>query len=170
MESKVTDWKIDSIKILAQNTVIPFLKSHKVKDDICSICRCHFDENSLNNKSRLKRDEIAIGKCGHCFHKCCISNWLREQNTCPICAKKWEFLIVSDINSIRSKLELPISPINIPKKEPEFESADLEEKMEEFEVSWGEVEQGNVNEIQEAETETDEIETDSDDSMPPLEE
>ena len=80
------------------------------------------------------------------------------------------FLIVSDINSIRSKLELPISPINIPKKEPEFESADLEEKMEEFEVSWGEVEQGNVNEIQEAETETDEIETDSDDSMPPLEE
>ena len=31
MESKVTDWKIDSIKILAQNAVIPFLKSHKVK-------------------------------------------------------------------------------------------------------------------------------------------
>jgi hypothetical protein len=141
-DSSLTDWDIVSIKLLAQNTIIPFLQSYKVRDEYCSICRSNFNENSLNNKSILKKDSLGIGKCGHCFHKCCIDNWLNEQSTCPICAKNWDYLIIDDMSGIKEKL-IPHSVFDL-QNQPECkleDLEDLEEKIEEFGVSWGDSEQ-----------------------------
>lgn len=195
-EDSLLNWNIVSIKLLGQHTIRPFLKSHQVKDEHCSICRNSFDENSLNNKYVEKRDNIAIGKCGHCFHKCCIDNWLKEQPTCPICATKWEFLIVDDMSGIKEKLGLPpLSPIvhsSPEQKVSDLEawgSLELEGKVDEFEGAWGSAEPAveskldeNSGEIEESQGQQQlsqqqeqeipgwgsEVESDTDDDMPEL--
>ena len=30
-------------------------------------------------------------QCTHYFHLMCITTWLHNKNTCPICRRKWEF-------------------------------------------------------------------------------
>ena len=193
-EDSLLNWNIVSIKLLGQHTIHPFLKSHRVKDEHCSICRNSFDENSLNNKNVEKRDNIAIGKCGHCFHKCCIDNWLKEQPNCPICATKWEFLIVDDMPGIKQKLGLPpLSPISHSSSEQKvsqidsWDSSEIESKIDEFEGAWGsdevvtqnnesksddEVAEQQLSQQQEQEIPGwgSEVESDTDDDMPPLEE
>ena len=32
-----------------------------------------------------------ISQCSHYFHLMCITTWLHNKNTCPICRRKWEF-------------------------------------------------------------------------------
>lgn len=43
--------------------------------DTCAICL----ENHNNN------DDVIILDCKHIYHKDCISEWLREHETCPVC-------------------------------------------------------------------------------------
>tara|TARA_B100001093_G_C26439664_1_gene847545 strand:+ start:10 stop:276 length:267 start_codon:yes stop_codon:yes gene_type:complete len=33
--------------------------------------------------------EIEVGKCGHAFHKDCISRWTKHKNSCPFCNITW---------------------------------------------------------------------------------
>lgn len=46
--------------------------------DMCSIC--------LENDNHLEISKIT--KCGHCFHTNCLTRWLVENNSCPICRSK----------------------------------------------------------------------------------
>ena len=32
-----------------------------------------------------------LTQCSHYFHLMCITTWLHNKNTCPICRRKWEF-------------------------------------------------------------------------------
>ena len=32
-----------------------------------------------------------LAQCSHYFHLMCITTWLHNKNTCPICRRKWEF-------------------------------------------------------------------------------
>jgi hypothetical protein len=41
----------------------------------CSIC---FDNLYLN-------DELAVTRCGHCFHHACVTGWISSHKTCPQC-------------------------------------------------------------------------------------
>ncbi|XP_023520574.1 RING-H2 finger protein ATL64-like [Cucurbita pepo subsp. pepo] len=45
-------------------------------DDCCAICIEGFEE-----------DEICgvLDRCGHCFHKICIDQWLGIKSRCPLC-------------------------------------------------------------------------------------
>lgn len=44
----------------------------------CSICLC-----DIENKK-----ETSVTKCNHIFHKGCIKEWCKENNTCPICRRR----------------------------------------------------------------------------------
>lgn len=46
------------------------------KDDHCSICH-----------EKLSSPSQALHGCMHLFHPRCISNWLAEKSTCPVCRK-----------------------------------------------------------------------------------
>ena len=50
--------------------------------------RNNLNENSVSEEHLISSDVI-IGVCGHGFHKICINEWIRNNNTCPICCKKW---------------------------------------------------------------------------------
>jgi hypothetical protein len=48
----------------------------EVKDDCeCCICTCSF----------LRNEPIARLRCGHLYHKGCISLWTAKHATCPMC-------------------------------------------------------------------------------------
>ena len=44
---------------------------------------------------------IAVGLCGHYFHRHCLSGWLKSHSVCPLCQSAWE-QIGEDLD--RSKL------------------------------------------------------------------
>ena len=46
---------------------------------ICSIC--------LEDYSDIDK-KISKTKCKHIFHKKCLNNWIKENNTCPECRAK----------------------------------------------------------------------------------
>ena len=79
MESK---FKIVSIKLM--NTGVYNLD----KNIDCTICRCNLNENSLYS-NKVSDSIIITGMCGHSFHHECISPWILNHNTCPICSSKW---------------------------------------------------------------------------------
>lgn len=71
----------------------------------CSICRNDFTDPCIECQSK-KEDEtkeitakdlldsrcicpLVVGKCGHRFHKHCISNWLAKHSTCPLDNSTW---------------------------------------------------------------------------------
>jgi hypothetical protein len=53
----------------------------------CVICRNNLNESIIEGTSLLT--DVNIGVCGHGFHKLCINEWTKNNNTCPICCTKW---------------------------------------------------------------------------------
>ena len=45
----------------------------------CSVCLEKLD---------FSNDHISVTKCGHIFHKRCLSRWTRQNLNCPECRKK----------------------------------------------------------------------------------
>jgi E3 ubiquitin-protein ligase RNF115/126 len=67
------------------------------EEDIAALPKKKVDRSMLDNKDEgdcsVCMDTVSIGSevtnlpCGHWFHEHCVSMWLREHNTCPICRK-----------------------------------------------------------------------------------
>ncbi|KAI3390317.1 hypothetical protein diail_10127 [Diaporthe ilicicola] len=58
------------------------------EDDVCGICQIHFDGSCPSCRFPGDDCEILSGKCGHNFHKHCISQWIRQESArgqCPMC-------------------------------------------------------------------------------------
>jgi E3 ubiquitin-protein ligase RNF115/126 len=67
------------------------------EDAIAALPKKKIDRSMLDNKDEgdcsVCMDTVTVGcevanlPCGHWFHEHCVSMWLREHNTCPICRK-----------------------------------------------------------------------------------
>ncbi|KAL3629317.1 hypothetical protein CASFOL_026539 [Castilleja foliolosa] len=54
---------------------------------ICAVCR---DDMCGSQRD----DKVAIlDNCGHEFHYCCLEEWLRKKNVCPLCRSTAIFLL-----------------------------------------------------------------------------
>ncbi|CAK5070866.1 unnamed protein product [Meloidogyne enterolobii] len=62
-----------------------------VECDTCAICRVHLMEACLRCQSESKAQECVViwGECNHCFHLCCMSLWVKQNNRCPLCQAEW---------------------------------------------------------------------------------
>ena len=58
--------------ILIVNT-IPY--NETINQKTCSICLEEYKKN----------DQVFVSKCNHIFHKNCITSWLNNNRTCPLC-------------------------------------------------------------------------------------
>ncbi|POS70521.1 RING finger domain-containing protein [Diaporthe helianthi] len=58
------------------------------EDDVCGICQIHFDGSCPSCRFPGDDCELLSGKCGHNFHKHCITQWIRQESArgqCPMC-------------------------------------------------------------------------------------
>ncbi|CAL2028965.1 unnamed protein product [Caenorhabditis brenneri] len=61
-----------------------------VECDTCAICRVHLMEECLRCQSEPSMDcAVVWGECNHSFHHCCMNQWVRQNNRCPLCQKEW---------------------------------------------------------------------------------
>ena len=70
------------------------VQSNKIKDKILNIPQIYYKKNQFDNYEcficidEFKENELLKQlKCGHIFHKECLSQWLLNQNNCPVCNK-----------------------------------------------------------------------------------
>ncbi len=84
---------MSGIKLKIKKLNLYPIRSYNTTEKNCQICK---NENlvcaeCLKNKTTI--DEIdcafALGKCGHGFHYHCISRWLKESDSCPLCNIPW---------------------------------------------------------------------------------
>jgi len=65
---------------------IRFVASSRPQKCMCSIC---FTEATNSRNEKSQKNMTYAYPCGHCFHKECITNWIRKKEiaTCPNCRK-----------------------------------------------------------------------------------
>lgn len=82
----------------------------KTSNDECQICKEHFEAPCLSciDKKDTVTCDVSRGKCGHCYHKHCIDQWLSKSSICPGCMTPYT-TEVSNMNSNDSykKTKLP---------------------------------------------------------------
>lgn len=55
--------------------LVPVTQAHVDEKLECSICKCDFEVD----------EKVSQMPCEHLFHPQCITTWLEQRNTCPIC-------------------------------------------------------------------------------------
>ena len=75
--------------ILIVNT-IPY--NETINQKTCSICLEEYKKN----------DQVFVSKCNHIFHKNCITSWLNNNRTCPLCVN----IIVNNLYIIQCNSNL----------------------------------------------------------------
>ncbi|CAI4226322.1 unnamed protein product [Auanema sp. JU1783] len=64
--------------------------SWDVECDTCAICRVHLMEECLKCQAESASECVVVwGECNHSFHNCCMSQWVRQNNRCPLCQQDW---------------------------------------------------------------------------------
>ncbi|KAL3639164.1 hypothetical protein CASFOL_017071 [Castilleja foliolosa] len=72
-------------KGLSERTISKYLKTTSAADEIdgdrkiCAVC--------LDDVCGQKDKVAILDECGHEFHYCCLKQWLRRKNICPICRR-----------------------------------------------------------------------------------
>ena len=56
-----------------------------------AVCASPRSTLPLAARAPLTRITLFAAQCTHYFHLMCITTWLHNKNTCPICRRKWEF-------------------------------------------------------------------------------
>jgi len=62
----------------------------------CYICREEIETTLKNTNIKMPKNAFTTLECNHCFHICCISEWLKNHNDCPTCRKQVQIYSIND--------------------------------------------------------------------------
>ena len=75
-----------------QDTWEEMIQIHVWKPDACRLCtyymcqNCNYSDRDTCNICMTHNDTpLYYLLCNHLYHKLCITNWLLQKNSCPIC-------------------------------------------------------------------------------------
>lgn len=73
-------------------------------EEMCQICKEHFESPCLSCSEKQTEIicDVSRGKCGHCYHKHCIDQWLTKSPICPTCLTPYA-TDLKNINNIMGK-------------------------------------------------------------------
>ena len=71
---------IKGVKVGSNGKFCKLERKCSVNDAMCQVCLCNYDDG----------DEVITMPCTHCFHSDCVSTWLKDHSTCPICKMEIE--------------------------------------------------------------------------------
>ena len=87
-------------------------KSNNAKEfftESCIICLGELKsekENKKNEESEKKellgKDEVTTLECGHKFHRNCVADWLKKEQSCPFCKTKFDIIGNENTSKISS--------------------------------------------------------------------
>ena len=87
-------------------------KSNNAKEfftESCIICLGELKsekENKKNEESEKKellgKDEVTTLECGHKFHRNCVADWLKKEQSCPFCRTKFDIIGNENTSKISS--------------------------------------------------------------------
>jgi len=64
------------------------------KTDTCGICRSSLSDLCIECAGKFNGSDdkcnIVWGVCNHAYHLHCISGWIKNHSTCPLCTEPWE--------------------------------------------------------------------------------
>lgn len=66
---------------------------------LCIICYYQISNNEVDNQTQIQK----CGKCHKSFHIHCITRWLKNNQTCPLCRNFMITLhqqIIDDVNTM----------------------------------------------------------------------
>jgi RING-box protein 1 len=89
LKETVSKPRIKLVKWILQGIYSP-----KIDTDTCSICKEGLTFKCVHCISRdiSSKCVVALGKCGHGFHKHCIEKWTEQSgDTCPIDQTNWKY-------------------------------------------------------------------------------
>ena len=75
--------KRNNPKEIFSESCIICLDDFKSKEEIQKI-------EKSGNKELFEKEEISILECGHKFHRKCIADWLKKDQSCPFCRMKFD--------------------------------------------------------------------------------
>lgn len=55
----------------------------------CMICANELNDDSIYAQENNYFSQISTGSCGHSFHNDCIKEWLKNNNSCPLCKQRF---------------------------------------------------------------------------------
>ena len=76
----------------------------------CAICLEDFSIKNLNEDTDLSKSDIIMTRCKHFFHKSCLNNWLKKNDSCPICKTIIKEYQLPDGKNFKLKLQDKIMP------------------------------------------------------------
>ena len=94
----------DEDRVAAIDEMLKRVAIEVLNSDKCNIC---LDSYVAITASQLSHGKSRMPKCGHAFGRSCIAQWLKENNTCPMCREKMELPVAYKLriwvdNSIES--------------------------------------------------------------------
>lgn len=84
------NYKKPELKLISWDIV--GLWSFNVQIETCAICRNHVMDSCVDCQNGIEFNNectISWGKCGHAFHKHCITKWASMKNVCPLDTEVW---------------------------------------------------------------------------------
>jgi hypothetical protein len=86
---------------IARSTLDDAIRPATVFEEYPSICIICLEQLAITpspNPDPVPEAAVLINKCGHVFGRNCLTEWMREHNTCPVCRVEFFSKVMGNVH------------------------------------------------------------------------